>query len=416
MMSVITQESLVDSMKFDTRDKKPKIWNVAVISAVTVIILSVLTALGGNRHIRTMCLIMDVYLATVIVMLITAFFRQLQYNPYSYNVIYYLGFSLFVLFVLTFITFSTIRVFSDPALLGIEQILSELSVAAGRFLFLISAFIIPFSVALAISNILLIRHEGFRPVNILGIFLGVFLIGGLVLIFLYSRQFSENPEQLRRHKIIMSLVTSFYLYFECMMIGSIAAGLIAAFHEPEPDKDIVMILGYTLREGKTSEAIMRARADRAIEFREKQLRETGKDLIFITSGGNGTDEALSESRWMHDYLIQQGVPENIITEEDQSATTHENMIFSKKKIQEINPKAKIAFSTSNYHVFRSGLYARREKMRAVGMGAKTKWYFWPNASVREFAGILIEHRLKQAIILLGLTAFNVILILLAYGV
>ena len=119
---------------------------------------------------------------------------------------------------------------------------------------------------------------------------------------------------------------------------------------------------------------------------------------------------------MHDYLIQQGIPEDIIIEEDQSTTTHENMIFSKEKIQEINPKAKIAFSTSNYHVFRSGLYARKEKIRAVGMGAKTKWYFWPNASVREFAGILSEHRLKQTAILLSLIALNLILVFLTYRV
>ncbi len=65
-------------------------------------------------------------------------------------------------------------------------------------------------------------------------------------------------------------------------------------------------------------------------------------------------------------------------------------------------------------VIRSGLYARREKIRALGMGARTKWYFWPNASVREFAGLLIEHRLKQAVILFGLIVLNVILVLLAY--
>jgi len=214
----------------------------------------------------------------------------------------------------------------------------------------------------------------------------------------------------------MSLVASFYLYFECMMIGAIVAGLIAAFYEPEPDKDIVIILGYSLRDGKASESVLRRRVNRAIAFREKQLRETGKDLVFITSGGRGTDESVSESRWMHDYLVQQGVPEEIIIEEDQSTTTHENMIFSKKKILEIDPEAKVAFCTSNYHVFRSGLYARREKIRAVGMGAKTKWYFWPNASVREFAGILSEHRLKQAVILSGLILLNVALGLLAYTV
>ncbi len=401
-------------MKFDTRDKKPKIWNVAVVSAVAVISVTVLAAAAGNRYIMAISLIMDAYLACVIVMLITAFFRQLQYNPYSYNVIYYLGFSLLVFSALVFNVLSTIRVFSNPASLSIEQILSVLNSTARNFLILISVLIIPFSAALAISNLLLIKHEGFRPVNILGIFMGVFLIGGLVLILRYNRNFSGSPEELRRHEITMSLVTSFYLYFECMMIGAIAAGLIAAFYEPERDKDIVIILGYSLRDGEASVSVLKERVDRAIAFREKQLRETGRDLIFITSGGKGTDEALSESRWMHDYLIQQGIPGNIIVEEDQSATTHENMKFSKIKIQEINPKAKVAFSTSNYHVFRSGLYARREKIRALGMGAKTKWYFWPNASVREFGGILIEHRLKQAIILFGLIALNVILALLVY--
>jgi len=401
-------------MKFDTRDKKPKVWNIAVVSAAAVIALAVLFFTGGNGNILAMSLILDVYFAAVIAMLLTAFYRQLQYNPYSYNVIYYLSFSLFVFFVLIFIVVSTIRVISNPASLGFEEILLMLKSAGRRFLMWISAFIIPFSAVLAVSNLLLIKHEGFRPVNLLGIFLGIFLIGGLLLISRYDRRLAEDPSALRRHEITMSLVTSFYLYFECMMLGSIAAGLIAAFHEPERNKDIVLILGYNLREGEMSESILEARVGRAVRFREKQLRETGKDLVFITSGGKGSGETLSESRWMHDCLIRQGVPEDRIIEEDQSTTTHENMRFSKKIIQEANPKAKIAFSTSNYHVFRSGLYARREKMRAVGMGARTKWYFWPNASVREFAGILIEHRLKQGLILLGIAAVNVILVLLAY--
>ena len=63
---------------------------------------------------------------------------------------------------------------------------------------------------------------------------------------------------------------------------------------------------------------------------------------------------------------------------------------------------RIAFSTTNYHVFRSGLHARRVKMRALGMGAPTRWYFWPNAAVREFVGLLTAHRLKQALILTGI--------------
>ena len=409
------KKAWITAVIFDTRDKKPKIWNVALLSAAAVIAVAVLAALDGHRYIRTVSVIMDVYFAAVIVMLLTAFFRQLQYNPYSYNVIYYLGFSLFLCFVFSVSLSLTGRAFADPAGFGFGQVLSVLKSAGRKFLYLISAFTVPFSAALAVSNVLLIRRAGFRAENIIGIILAVFLTGGLVFLILYEQQAPGDPAVQRRHEIILSLVTSFYLYFECMMTGAIAAGLIAAFSEPDRDRDVVIILGYTLREGETSEAVLRARADRAIAFREKQLRETGKDLVFITSGGKGTDETLSESRWMRDYLMSRGIPESIIAEEDRSRTTHENMRFSKEIIGRINPKAKVAFCTSNYHVFRSGLCARREKIRAVGMGAKTEWYFWPNASAREFAGILSEHRLKQALILLGLTAVNVALVLLAYA-
>ena len=75
---------------------------------------------------------------------------------------------------------------------------------------------------------------------------------------------------------------------------------------------------------------------------------------------------------------------------------------------------KVMFTTTNYHVFRSGLFARRVKMRAMGMGAKTKWYFWPNAAVREFVGLVTEHRLKQAAILGGIVAFYLIMTVLNY--
>ena len=63
-------------------------------------------------------------------------------------------------------------------------------------------------------------------------------------------------------------------------------------------------------------------------------------------------------------------------------------------------------------MFRSGLKARRVKMRALGMGCRSKWYFWPNAAVREFVGLLTQHRVKQGLILLGLlVSFAVLTVL-----
>ena len=136
----------------------------------------------------------------------------------------------------------------------------------------------------------------------------------------------------------------------------------------------------------------------------------------MLSGGQGADEAISEAECMRRYLAEQGVPEERMILEDRSTNTDENMRFSKEKIDAVDPDAKVAFSTTNYHVFRSGIKARRAKMRAQGMGAKTKWYFWPNAAVREFAGLLTQHRIKQGLILLGLAVFYTVLTILDYQV
>ena len=199
-----------------------------------------------------------------------------------------------------------------------------------------------------------------------------------------------------------------------MLIGTIIAGALAARYEPEPDKDFIIILGCGLRKDGTPSPLLRGRIDRALDFAKKQKELTGKEVVFVTSGGQGADEIISESASMKNYLISQGVDDSRIIEEDRSTSTYENMRFSKEKIAEENKKGKIAFSTTNYHVFRSGLFARRVKMRAVGMGAKTKWYFWPNAAVREFVGLITSHRVKQAAILGGMIAFFIVLTLVTY--
>ena len=75
------------------------------------------------------------------------------------------------------------------------------------------------------------------------------------------------------------------------------------------------------------------------------------------------------------------------------------MTNSKQLIEAINDNPKVLFSTTNYHVFRSGIFARSVNMKAQGIGAKTKWYFWPNAAIREFVGLITRHLTKQFLIL-----------------
>lgn len=402
--------------KFDTRKKKPKLWNVLIQLFFVGGILLAMILDDAHRHTLAISLLLDLFILAVIVQIMVAFFGQLRYNPYSYNTIYYMGFSLFFLAVLIMMLTVTVRQIQDPVNFQVHEILHTLLNSAKTYMLISFPFILVFSVALCVSNISLIRHEGRRLVNVLGIILSFLLVAGEVFLYRFDYYVSGSQREVMLHELFANLFAACYLYFECMLIGAIVADSIAASYEPDKDKDFLIILGCGFRKDGTPSPLLRGRIDRALAFARRQKAETGKDLIFVTSGGQGPDEPCSESACMKRYLLEQGIPEERILEEDRSTDTRENMRFSKEKIWQVDPEGKIAFSTTNYHVFRSGLYARRVKMKAQGMGAKTKWYFWPNASVREFVGLLTDHRLKQALIFTSLTLSYILLTLWAYAI
>ena len=88
------------------------------------------------------------------------------------------------------------------------------------------------------------------------------------------------------------------------------------------------------------------------------------------------------------------------------------MRFSKDKIDHKKKDAKISFSTTNYHVFRSGVIANREGIDCEGMGSSTKWYFYTNALIREFIANLVQERKKHIALLIMINISLLVLILI----
>ena len=401
-------------IRFDTKDKKPKLYDLLLLTAAAAVLLGVLIRSGAQPHKAAVCVIVGVYYLAVIVRLVTALFGQLRYNPYSYNTIIYSGFALFVLSVFITHTVVSARMLAQPALYSESRLMHLVLGSAKNYMLLSSPFLLLFSAALCVSNVSLIRHEGRRLVNVLGILLSFLLVGGLLFLFFFDYAVSGSQREVMLHDLAANLFAAVYLYFECMLIGTIVANAVTARYEPAPDKDLIIILGCGIRRDGTPTPLLRGRIDRALAFAEKQRAQTGREPVFIASGGQGPDELVPESACMKRYMMERGVPAERIVEEDRSADTAENMRFSKELILALDPGGRAAFSTTNYHVFRAGLCARRVKLRAVGMGADTKWYFWPNAAVREFAGLLTAHRVKQALILGCMVVFYVVLTMLAY--
>ena len=400
--------------RFDTLNKKPKVYSIAVLTLVTLVLLALLLLFGGERELPLSCLLAAAFFAAVTVLLLRAFLLQLRYNPYSYNTIIYFGFGLFTLFIAMAYVALYFQVRELPVESILVNVLGSLLGSAKGYMIYTFPFLLLFSAALAVSNLSLIRHEGFRPVNLLGILLALVLVGGQVLLFVRDYSVSGSQQEVMLHDLLSNLLAAIYLYFECMMLGTMVADGVTARYEPEKDKDYLIVLGCAIRRDGTPTPLLRGRLERALRFARAQEAQTGRAPIFVLSGGQGADETVSEAECMRRWLAEQGVPAEQMLLEDRSTDTAENMAFSKELIFARDPQARVAFSTNKFHVFRSGIKARRVKLRAVGMGCKSKWYFWPNAAVREFIGLLTQHKGKQLLILLSLIAAYTLMTLLYY--
>ena len=210
-------------------------------------------------------------------------------------------------------------------------------------------------------------------------------------IALYIELFVENA---------MLALTS---YLEFILVGTIILSTKAARRIPSFDKDYILILGCQIKKDGTLTNLLKSRADRAIEFAKIQKEKTGKDIVFVPSGGKGNDEVISEAEAIRNYLIETGIDESSIIVENKSANTFENLTNSmeliRKEAKTGDPK--IAFSTTNYHVFRSGYFASQQGIKAEGIGAKTKRYFWINAFIREFIAALASEWKTHFAIIMG---------------
>ncbi|MCQ2452858.1 MAG: YdcF family protein, partial [Oscillospiraceae bacterium] len=261
-------------------------------------------------------------------------------------------------------------------------------------------FMAVFALALALSNVKLVQHEGKCLTNMLGIGIAVLLaVGTAVNILLFIKAYGTHTIAFT---VIYAIYSAGFAIFQVLLTGSIITCLRAASRKIPYDKDYIIILGCAIRKDGTLYPLIQGRVDRAIDFWNKQYQATGRKAIFVPSGGQGDDEIIAEARAMERYLLEKGIPQEYILAEDRSTTTHENMTFSKKLIDARTEEASIAFSTTNYHVFRGGLLAQEAGIKADGIGAHTKWYFWPNAMIREVVGVFSRQSKGQWLFIVGL--------------
>lgn len=325
---------------------------------------------------------------------------------YAQSSVFFSGFSLFSLVTGGVMLHITARHLIFPAMYGMYSAFSALNSASAHFMQLTMPLILLFAAALAISNLALLRHE--KPVlqNVLSLMVSVLMIAGeIVGLYLFSRDFMGSEWEGRIRNTLENSYATFFVYFECILAGSVICGLKAARYRPAPDKDAIIILGCWFRKDGTLPPLLRGRVDLAVDFFRNQTEISGKKAVFIPSGGQGKDEPMPEAEAMRKYLMAQGIPPADIYPENQSTNTYQNMAYSKKLVDQIAPNGNVLFVTTNYHVFRSGICASQAGLRAEGIGGKTAWWYWPNAFLRECAGLMQKHWKEETVLLILMIVF-----------
>ena len=368
--------------------------------------------INGDFSILLSIIVLHIY---ALYLLIKKYYKTIKDNLYQHKNVLYLGLIIF-LFVSLFNHF--LQVISYNGLFSsLERIIGSASTFS--YLLLPVAFIT--SILITISNISLMKKEGFSIRNMLGIILGLFfvfvtLVPNLLSDFLQTTTYidvhNEKGIWLYIEKFVDTSIFSVISYLECILIGTIILSIKAASKIPKYDKDYIIILGCKVKKDGTLTKLLQGRVDRAIEFAKLQKEKSKKDIIFIPSGGQGKDETISEAEAMYNYLIKNGIKKKDIIVENKSTSTKENFAYSYKLIND--KKAKVAFSTTNYHVFRSGTIASIYDKNIEGIGSKTKSYFFLNAFIREYIAALADQKKKHAFMILFLMLLSFFIIGIIY--
>ena len=146
------------------------------------------------------------------------------------------------------------------------------------------------------------------------------------------------------------------------------------------EPDYLLILGCTVH-GEEPCDILKARIAAAAEYLKAH-----PDVIAIPCGGIvQKDQTKSEAEVIKERLIAAGIEDERIITEDKSKTTVQNFQNAKKILEERGESgSKLAFLSSESHLLRASLIAKRAGLPMLCIPAKTPKKEFVKSYIREF--------------------------------
>ena len=179
----------------------------------------------------------------------------------------------------------------------------------------------------------MLRREGRSLGNLLSLLAGLGIVVAAVVCLASLLAAQSTPVMLALALFVLMLTAWVGFLLASFMVYS---WLYQLFSQ-RGSADFVMVHGSGLINGRVPK-LLASRVDAGIT-RWQTLRQANPAVRLIMSGGKGADEPRSEAAAMAEYALSRGVPQAAISVEDNSATTEQNLEFSKDLVvSEFGPK------------------------------------------------------------------------------
>lgn len=176
----------------------------------------------------------------------------------------------------------------------------------------------------------------------------LFGIVGSVILIVFGRYYDILAVGLKRGFLI------FLAVFLAVVVLPVSYNMVKyANYQQSAGAETVIVLGCKVN-GSTPSRYLYDRCRKAAEY----LNEN-PNAVAVLSGGQGSDEDISEAQCMENVLLDMGIDKDRLYKEDKSTSTSENILFSKKLIEENNMSRDVLVVTNEFHEFRSKLNCDR---------------------------------------------------------
>ncbi|MGN0638407.1 MAG: YdcF family protein [Huintestinicola sp.] len=179
------------------------------------------------------------------------------------------------------------------------------------------------------------------------------------------------------------------LFFLLAAVSVILAVVISVFmaravdRQPETPANVI-VLGCRVKESGAS-LMLEKRIEAAYEY-----LSANPDVICIASGGQGSDEPVSEAECIRDGLVSRGISAHRIILEDKSVNTYENIRNSLEIIDSIGAERRAVIITSEFHQLRASMISKKQGLESYSKSSHTFLPLLPSYWVREWFAVAYE--------------------------